>query len=154
MPGTRSAIIETGTSHTAALAAIVRRGAQAGETDVSTTERAVDAILAESFPASDPPPWTLGIVRPTTVVRLEHSRQGNRTDADARTTAMARVGVVETFQPSGGERTFVDGLISLAAACGIVLLVPVAILAVGAPIALFFRAVVGAIGWLAGVINP
>lgn len=25
------------------------------------TERALDAILADSFPASDPPPWTLGV---------------------------------------------------------------------------------------------
>jgi len=24
-------------------------------------ERALDAILADSFPASDPPPWTLGV---------------------------------------------------------------------------------------------
>ena len=25
------------------------------------TERALDAVLADSFPASDPPPWTLGV---------------------------------------------------------------------------------------------
>ena len=24
-------------------------------------ERALDAVLADSFPASDPPPWTLGV---------------------------------------------------------------------------------------------
>ena len=32
--------------------------------DISPDERKLDEVLADSFPASDPPPWTLGTSRP------------------------------------------------------------------------------------------
>jgi hypothetical protein len=32
--------------------------------DISPDERKLDEVLADSFPASDPPPWTLGRDRP------------------------------------------------------------------------------------------
>ena len=46
------------------------------------------------------------------------------------------------------RRTFLQGLVSLAGAAGIALLVPFAILLIGLPIALVVRGIAEAIGWL------
>jgi len=32
-----------------------------GVREITAQEREIDRVLADSFPASDPPPWTLGV---------------------------------------------------------------------------------------------
>ena len=66
-------------------------------------ERAVDGVLSDSFPASDPPSWTLGVTHP------QIKRQATNADG----------------------RTFLDGLSSLAGSASIALLVPLVILVIG-----------------------
>jgi hypothetical protein len=39
-------------------------------------ERALDEVLADSFPASDPPPWTLGVATPASSLALPHEVRG------------------------------------------------------------------------------
>ena len=46
-----------------------------------STERWIDGELAQSFPASDPPSWTMG---------NERSAEGNERSADPRSAAPAR----------------------------------------------------------------
>jgi hypothetical protein len=59
-------------------------------------------------------------------------------------------GIIDVSRPSA-ERTFFQGLVSLAGAAGIALLAPFAILLVGLPVALAVRGLLAVIGWLFGV---
>ena len=107
-------------------------------------EQALDEVLADSFPASDPPSWNPGIARPK-----PHGEYFKAVaDPSARTGASSRI---DLSRLSGADRTLIQGTVALAGAAGIVLLVPFAILLVGLPVALAIRGLLGAIGWLFGV---
>jgi hypothetical protein len=108
-------------------------------------ERAVDQVLADSFPASDPPSWTPGVARPPSSGDTESAESTDETalengDRDR----VRRDGISHPVT----KRTFLQGLVSLAGAAGIALLVPFAILLIGLPIALVVRGLAEAVGWL------
>ena len=110
-------------------------------------ERRIDDVLADSFPASDPPSWNPGVARPDPVV----SPFGHDVALAAASTQGRANRGVDVSSPMSAERTLVQGLVSLAGVCGIALLVPFAILLVGLPVVLAVRGVLEVIGWLFGV---
>lgn len=113
-------------------------------------ERVIDEVLADSFPASDPPSWNPGIARPDPAVGVEsHHVQRSAGIADAR--EPTRASYVIDVDPPSGDRTFLQGVLSIGGGAGIALLVPFAILLVGLPIAFSVRGVLELFGWLFGV---
>jgi len=113
-------------------------------------EQALDQVLADSFPASDPPSWNPGIalLNPAVDVEPEAERSESIAVTPART---GTSGIIDVSRPGSADRTFLHGLVSLAGAEGIALLVPFAILMVGLPIALSIRGALELFGWLFGV---
>jgi hypothetical protein len=110
-------------------------------------ERALDEVLADSFPASDPPSWNPGIIRPQPA---DGFATAIRTVEGVRERLPVAEGV-DVSGPTHGERTFLQSLVSLGGAVVIALLFGIGILLAGLPIVLVVRGVVEVIGWLFGV---
>jgi hypothetical protein len=119
--------------------------------DRLAAERAIDDVLADSFPASDPPSWNPGITRPALDADLPHraSRQTPLTNVGERGNGFSDV--IDVSGPTRGGLTFLQGLVSLAGAAGIALAVPFVILLIGLPIALTVRGLLEVVGWVIGV---
>ena len=114
-------------------------------------EQALDQILADSFPASDPPSWNPGIAVVNPAVGLEHDAEVLETVADSGATTRA-IDIIDVSRPSGTDRTFLQSLVSLGGAVVIALLVPVVILMLGVPIAFAVRGVLDLLSLLLGVV--
>jgi hypothetical protein len=114
-----------------------------------SAEQVLDQVLADSFPASDPPSWNPGTA-------LLNPRIGSvnakRSEAFAGIGRRRRASeIIDVPRRSGADRRFLHSLVSLAGAAVIALLVPFVILLVGLPIVLSVRGVLELIGWLFGV---
>jgi hypothetical protein len=119
------------------------------------TEHALDQVLADSFPASDPPPWTPGVATTT----VNPARPGASplplfaavvTRAAGWSSRPYAEDVIVPYRGFREKRTLVQKLTSLAGVIGVAFLVPIAILIVGIPIALAARGVLEVVGWLGG----
>ena len=99
-------------------------------------ERELDAAIAGSFPASDPPPWTLGA---SPWMDLE------ATIPKAGSVAAVSEEIVRDGYRAGGLR-----LASLGEAMVLAALVPLAILIAGLPVVALVWGVANAVAWLSG----
>ena len=106
--------------------------------------QAIDDVLLGTFPASDPPSWSPVMARPAPE-RAPDSPPAAAPDAAGDVDAAGNRPRHAPTLPTAAE-----ALTSLAGVAGVVLLLPIAVLAVGAPLALAVRGLLEAVRWVMG----
>jgi hypothetical protein len=133
----------------AAAAAVLPLTRDVGLEDVTrqrlAAERAIDDVIADSFPASDPPSWNPGIAR---LAPLNPERVTRAVSTHGRAAAGA-IDVIDVSRPHR-ERTFLDVMVSVAGAAGIALMVPLVMLLIGLPIVFAIRGLLELFAWGVG----
>ena len=114
------------------------------------TAEAIDDVLAGTFPASDPPAWTPGMVRPAPAINRRAADGGTARDD---TNDVRASDVMDVSRPTHSERMPAQGRVSLIGAATLALLLRPAILAVGTPVALGVRGVAAVAEWCVAIIR-
>jgi hypothetical protein len=107
-------------------------------------ERAIDDVLKGSFPASDPPSWNPGVARPDPPIHELVEDAPIRVPVGG-----GAIDIIDVSRPHA-EPTFLQSVVSFAAAAAISLTIPFVVLLIGLPFALAIRGLLEAIAWLFG----
>ncbi len=98
---------------------------------IDAMERKLDEVLVDSFPASDPPPWTFGRLAAAPQEGPRPPRQ-DEDEWSCHTTVIV----------PGGSRTAWQWLTSGVGAIGVAMVIPIVILILGIPLALATHAMI------------